>query len=772
MSPAETFELITMGRVGVDIYPEQIGVPLEDVTSFGKFLGGSSTNVAVAASRLGHRAATITRTGDDPFGRFVHQSLQGFGVDDRWVTSVAGLPTPVVFCEIFPPDDFPLYFYRLPKAPDLQIRADELDFDAIREADVFWVTVTGLSEEPSREAHLAALEARGRDRTTVLDLDYRPMFWGSAAEATAEVAAALPHVSVAVGNREECSVAVGESEPEAAAKALHAAGVDLAIVKQGPAGVLGSRRGDDQVVVPPVPVDVVNGLGAGDAFGGALAHGLLTGAPLEPMLAPGQRRRVLRRRAARLRRRHAHPRAAGSPPMSHVAPAVGAVTPDDVAQLVRTRVAQPSRIAELMAGRSAPPDLVGQTGRLMLVAADHPARGVLRAGSDPLAMGDRAELLSRLVRALARPGVDGVLGTADIVEDLLLLGALDDKVVIGSMNRGGLAGTVFELDDRFTGYDARGDRRGRLPGRQDAAPHRPPGPRHRVDADRLRPRGRRPGERRVDGDGRAVPLRPRRGRARAQRSVRRSGGAFDLGRLRARPHLGPHLAQAARDRRHGAGARLHHIAGPAARRRGRRGPAGPAGGVGQGVVQSRRTRHGGRQVASLPARRRCRAGRRCDRGADVSDHVLRAGTTATEDYALAVSPETAGWAHSGLRVLNLPAGGSYTLGTGDSEVVVLSLSGGAEVVVDDVRFSLEGRHSVFDGPSDVVYAPRESTLSLTSAEGGRFALCSAVCEARLAPAYLAEGPGAGGAARCWSGQPQGAQLRGARCPRGRPDHRL
>lgn len=142
--------------------------------------------------------------------------------------------------------------------------------------------------------------------------------------------------------------------------------------------------------------------------------------------------------------------------MSHVAPAVGSVTLDDVAQLVRTRVAQPGRIAELMAERSAPPDLVGQTGRLMLVAADHPARGALRAGSDPLAMGDRAELLSRLVRALARPGVDGVLGTADIVEDLLLLGALDDKVVIGSMNRGGLAGTVFELDDRFTGYDARG----------------------------------------------------------------------------------------------------------------------------------------------------------------------------------------------------------------------------------------------------------------------------------------------------------------------------
>lgn len=280
-------ELITMGRVGVDIYPEQIGVGLEDVSSFAKFLGGSATNVAVAASRLGRRSAVITRTGDDPFGRFIHAELRGFGVDDQYVTPVAGLPTPVVFCEIFPPDDFPLYFYREPKAPDLEISVDELDFDAIRAADVFWVTVTGLSQEPSREAHLAALEARSTgspDKITVLDLDYRPMFWESAELATAQVQAALPHVTVAVGNREECQVAVGETEPQAAAKALRAAGVDLAIVKQGPAGVLGVR-GDESVVVPPVPVSVVNGLGAGDAFGGSLVHGLLSGWDLTRMLS-------------------------------------------------------------------------------------------------------------------------------------------------------------------------------------------------------------------------------------------------------------------------------------------------------------------------------------------------------------------------------------------------------------------------------------------------------------------------------------------------------
>jgi 5-dehydro-2-deoxygluconokinase len=280
-------ELITMGRVGVDIYPEQIGVGLEDVSSFGKFLGGSATNVAVAAARLGRRSAVITRTGDDPFGRFIHAELVGFGVDDQYVTSVAGLPTPVVFCEIFPPDDFPLYFYREPKAPDLEISVDELDFDAIRAADVFWVTVTGLSQEPSREAHLAALEARStgeNGKITVLDLDYRPMFWESAEAATEQVRAALPHVTVAVGNREECEVAVGETEPQAAAKALRAAGVELAVVKQGPAGVLGVR-GDESVVVPPVPVDVVNGLGAGDAFGGSLVHGLLSGWDLTRVLS-------------------------------------------------------------------------------------------------------------------------------------------------------------------------------------------------------------------------------------------------------------------------------------------------------------------------------------------------------------------------------------------------------------------------------------------------------------------------------------------------------
>jgi hypothetical protein len=128
----------------------------------------------------------------------------------------------------------------------------------------------------------------------------------------------------------------------------------------------------------------------------------------------------------------------------------------DVASLLDVRVRRPEHIAELAATRHRPDGLVGSSGRLMLVAADHPARGALRVGSDALAMADRGQLLQRLVIALGRPGVDGVLGTADVLEDLLLLGALEGKVVIGSMNRGGLAGTVFEIDDRFTGCSATG----------------------------------------------------------------------------------------------------------------------------------------------------------------------------------------------------------------------------------------------------------------------------------------------------------------------------
>jgi 5-dehydro-2-deoxygluconokinase len=273
------YDLITMGRVGVDLYPEQIGVPLADVRTFAKSLGGSATNVAVAAARLGAHAAVITKVGDDPFGPYVRSALRGFGVDDAFVGTHPTLRTPVVFCEIFPPDDFPLLFYREPTAPDMTLAVDELDVEAIRDARAFWTTGTGLSAEPSRSATLAALGARERG-ITVHDLDHRRMFWDDESEAGRWARAALAHATVAVGNRDEVAVATGTRDPEAAADALLELGVELAIVKRGPEGVLARTR-DERVEVPPVPVDVVNGLGAGDAFGGALVHGLLHDLPLE-----------------------------------------------------------------------------------------------------------------------------------------------------------------------------------------------------------------------------------------------------------------------------------------------------------------------------------------------------------------------------------------------------------------------------------------------------------------------------------------------------------
>ena len=262
MADGQTFDVISLGRSGVDIYPLDHGVGLEDVSTFRKFLGGSATNVAVAAARHGHHVALVTKVGNDPFGRFVHAESARLGIDPRFISTIDGdgPPTPVTFCEIFPPDNFPLYFYRYPAAPDLLLTEADLPLDEIASAPVFWATVTGLSQEPSRATHFAAWQRRGRRSHTVLDLDYRPMFWDDPAQASTQVARALEHVSVAVGNAEECFVAVG----------------DLAIVKQGPKGVLAATA-EERIEVAPHWVEVVNGLGAGDAFGGGLIHGLLSG---------------------------------------------------------------------------------------------------------------------------------------------------------------------------------------------------------------------------------------------------------------------------------------------------------------------------------------------------------------------------------------------------------------------------------------------------------------------------------------------------------------
>jgi 5-dehydro-2-deoxygluconokinase len=270
------YDLVTMGRVGVDLYPEQSGVPLAEVRTFAKSLGGSPTNVAVGAARYGHRTAVITKVGADGFGDYVRSALHGFGVDVRFVGTDTELRTPIVFCELLPPESPSILFYREPTAPDMRLVEDELDLGAIRDARVFWTTGTGLSDEPSRSATLAALAARAGRDVTIHDLDYRSDFWPSPGEAGEQQRLALEHATVAVGNIEECRVAVGEGDPETLAAKVRDLGIDLAIVKLGADGVLAVWEGGAERF-PAVPVHVVNGLGAGDAFGAAVCHGLLEG---------------------------------------------------------------------------------------------------------------------------------------------------------------------------------------------------------------------------------------------------------------------------------------------------------------------------------------------------------------------------------------------------------------------------------------------------------------------------------------------------------------
>ena len=275
------YDLVTMGRVGVDLYPQQIGVPLAGVRTFEKSLGGSPTNVAVGAARLGHRAAVITKVGADGFGEYVRQALAAFGVDARFVGTHPTYRTPLVFAEVFPPDNFPILFYREPVAPDMTISSEELPLDAIRDAAVFWTTGTGLSAEPSRSATLAALDAaRG---TRIHDLDHRPGLWSSASDARQWAGEATRRATVVVGNVEEMEMATGARLPRDAAKALFASGAELVIVKRGMSGVTGITR-TELVEVPAIAVEVLCGLGAGDAFGAALVHGLLAKWELSRML--------------------------------------------------------------------------------------------------------------------------------------------------------------------------------------------------------------------------------------------------------------------------------------------------------------------------------------------------------------------------------------------------------------------------------------------------------------------------------------------------------
>ncbi len=286
-APADVPELITIGRISIDLYPHQQG-PMKEVTSLQKSIGGTATNVAVAAARLGHRAAVVTKVGDDAFGRDVQHALtERFGVDASYVTVHPSLPTPLAFAELDPVEEPSIIFYRYPEAPDFQLGHTDLDPVPIEDTRILWIPASRFSVEPSRSAVVKVLDRRARRPHTVFDLDWRPHFWPSEGVAHAVIEPLIDSFTIVIGNRQECKVAVGSDDPDEAADRLLAKGIEAAVVKLGGDGVLVAKADGTRTEVAPFPVDVVCGLGAGDAFGGAFCHGLLSGWPIEECVRYG-----------------------------------------------------------------------------------------------------------------------------------------------------------------------------------------------------------------------------------------------------------------------------------------------------------------------------------------------------------------------------------------------------------------------------------------------------------------------------------------------------
>jgi 5-dehydro-2-deoxygluconokinase len=267
--------VVTIGRVSIDLYPEQAG-PMSQVTTLAKSIGGTATNVAVAAARLGHRAAVVTKVGDDAFGLDVRHALaHRFGVSTDYVSTHATLPTPLAFAELDPVEEPNIIFYRYPDAPDFQMDDDDLEAVPVETVPILWIPASRFAREPSRGAVTRALQRRQRRTHTILDLDWRPHFWPDEETATATLGPVIDQFSIVIGNREECRIATGATDPGEVADLLIARGVEAVIVKLGGDGVFVATAAGRRERVAPVPVDVVCGLGAGDAFGGALCHGLL-----------------------------------------------------------------------------------------------------------------------------------------------------------------------------------------------------------------------------------------------------------------------------------------------------------------------------------------------------------------------------------------------------------------------------------------------------------------------------------------------------------------
>jgi 5-dehydro-2-deoxygluconokinase len=274
-------DVLSVGRVSVDLYAQEANIGFDGQQSFQKSIGGSPTNVAVAAARLGLKAALATKVGDDGFGEYVRNKLKGFGVTTDYVLTQPGAQTPLAFAALTPPETPTIAFYRN-QAPDTTLRSADIPAEDIKEVKILWISQSALAVGETAEAALSWMKLRDSSQHTIVDLDYRATLWASKEAARAKAQESISLATIVVGNLQECEVALGSNDENEAADSLLALGVKLAVIKLGADGVL-LATSSEQVRIAPTPVEVVCGLGAGDAFGGALCYGILQGWGLEQM---------------------------------------------------------------------------------------------------------------------------------------------------------------------------------------------------------------------------------------------------------------------------------------------------------------------------------------------------------------------------------------------------------------------------------------------------------------------------------------------------------
>jgi len=266
--------VVTVGRVSIDLYGVEAGASFGNEQTFSKSVGGSPSNVAVAAAKLGNHAVLLTKVGSDALGQYIVNKLNTWNVDTKFVSSEPNGLTPVVLAALDPPEDPKLIFHRQPNAPDTTIVANSVPASLIDDCAVFWMSGCALSHGETAKSSMQWLAQRSRKKHTVIDLDYRPSFWSSIDAAGAAARAAIAHCSVVVGNRTECEMAIGLTDPDKIADKFLADGVSLAIVKLGAEGVM-LATAEGRIRIAPLKIKLVCGLGSGDAFGGALSHGLI-----------------------------------------------------------------------------------------------------------------------------------------------------------------------------------------------------------------------------------------------------------------------------------------------------------------------------------------------------------------------------------------------------------------------------------------------------------------------------------------------------------------